>query len=280
MSGRHKVLAFCWVAIAVSSDLTDIAGKLHTGHTLPVTADLVKALLLVLLALLARGYVRTFVVTLTAFSAGNWLQRTIAQHWNWMQHASVSERVYAYALLGFIPSVLIALTLIVDRLKLAETYLTPGHLRGRVAGLGRVRWTFLAPAFVCLMIFGLTEQLRYLLGNQHVPSHPPWPVIAALAVSFAMINAANEEFRFRFVLVARGTRAVGSSATFWMTSLNFGLAHYMSGHPGGPTGFLTTTLFAMLLCRSLYDTGGGLWAWLMHIAADIIIMVVVLLSVG
>ena len=43
---------------------------------------------------------------------------------------------------------------------------------------------------------------------------------------------------------------------------------------------LTTALFAMLLCRSLYDTEGGLWAWLMHLGSDVIILVVVLLRVG
>jgi membrane protease YdiL (CAAX protease family) len=280
MSGKHKTLALSWLAIAISSDLADIAWTLHSGHPLPVVAGLVKAILLVPLALIAREYVRTFVVTLIAFSCGNWLQRTIAQHWGWLQHASVSDRVYAFAWLGFIPSALIALTLVVDHLKPAEIFLTPGHLNARVAGLGKVCWTFLAPAIICFLIFGLTEQLRYLLGNKHAATHPSWLAIAALALSFAMINAANEEFRFRFVLLARGRRAVGSSAALWMTSLNFGLAHYVSGHPGGPTGFLTTTLFAMLLCRSLYDTEGGLWAWLIHIAGDVIIMVVVLLGGG
>lgn len=92
------------------------------------------------------------------------------------------------------------------------------------------------------------------------------------------VNAANEEFRFRFVLLARGKRSVGARAALWMTSLNFGLAHW--GHPGAPTGALTTTLFAMLLVRSLYDTEGGLGAWLMHTASDIIIFVVVLVRVG
>ena len=43
---------------------------------------------------------------------------------------------------------------------------------------------------------------------------------------------------------------------------------------------LTTMLFALLLCRSLYDTEGGLWACLMHFSGDIIILVVVLFMVG
>ena len=58
------------------------------------------------------------------------------------------------------------------------------------------------------------------------------------------------------------------------------LAHWRHGHPGGPTGALTTMLFAMLLTRNLYDTEGGLWAWLMHLSGDVIILVVVLFRVG
>ncbi len=104
--------------------------------------------------------------------------------------------------------------------------------------------------------------------------------MAGLALGFAAINAANEEFRFR-LLLARGKRATGASAVLWTTSLNFGLAHW-NGRPGGPTGVSTTALFAMRLCRSLYDTEGGLWAWLIDTSADIIILILVavLLHIG
>jgi membrane protease YdiL (CAAX protease family) len=105
-------------------------------------------------------------------------------------------------------------------------------------------------------------------------------VLIGLSLTFAAVNAFNEEFRFRFVLLAHGKRSFGASAALWMTSLNFGLAHWVSGHPGGPTGALSTMLFALLLCRSLYDTDGGLWAWLMHTGGDVIIFAVVLFRVG
>ena len=82
------------------------------------------------------------------------------------------------------------------------------------------------------------------------------------------------------MLLAHGRRSVGASPALWMTSLNFGLAHWTSGPPGGSTGALSTTLFALLLCRSLYDTEGGLWAWLMHLGSDVIILAVVLFRVG
>jgi membrane protease YdiL (CAAX protease family) len=178
--------------------------------------------------------------------------------------------MYFDAWLALIPSACIALTLFSGDLTRRDIFLAIGKLNARVVGPGRIRWSIVAPAVLLFMIFGLREQLRFILGDVHVARHAGSAAITALSLSFAVINAANEEFRFRLVLVARGKRALGQRAVLWMTSINFGLAHW-DGRPGGPTGVLATTLFAMLLCQSLYDTEGGLWAWLMHAAGDVII---------
>jgi membrane protease YdiL (CAAX protease family) len=191
--------------------------------------------------------------------------------------------MYADALLAIFPSLLIALTLIGSGLSRREIYLTRGNLAARVKGLGPVRWFVLAPAVMLFMIDGLSEQLRLILetsGAARATLHPIWTALIGRSLTFAAVNAFNEEFRFRFVLLARGKRAFGPSAALWMTSLNFGLAHWISGHPGGPTGAVSATLFALLLCRSFYDTEGGVWAWLMHAGGDIIIFATVLYRVG
>jgi membrane protease YdiL (CAAX protease family) len=269
-----------WASILIASDAADICWKLHTGQRLPLIFVLLRALLLIPFALSTSGFLRGFVVTLIAFLSGSWLERTIEHHWIWFQHAPLSRQILVDALLALIPSALIACTLIRIGLTRKDIFLTAGHPNARVTGLGPIRWTLLAPLVVLFIIFGLSEQLRFLLGNTHAAARPHWPALFLLSLLFAAINSANEEFRFRFVLLARGRRAIGPSAALWMTSLNFGLAHWVSGHPGGPTGAISTMLFALLLTRSLYDTEGGLWAWLMHLAGDVIIFVVVLFRVG
>jgi membrane protease YdiL (CAAX protease family) len=131
--------------------------------------------------------------------------------------------MYAEALLALIPSLLIALTLISSGLTRRDINLT-----ARVKGLGPVRRVTVAPIFIFFMVFGLTEQLRLILNNSgaaHTTFHLTWLALIGLSLTFAAINAFNEEFRFRFVLLAYGRRAVGASAALWMTSLNFGLAH-------------------------------------------------------
>ena len=278
---RSRLIA--WVTIAVASDAADICFGLYSGHRLPLEFVLLRALLLVPIAAVSRGSLRRFVLALVAFLCGSWLARTLEHSWNWYQHAPISRQMYVDAWLALIPSLLIALTLIGSGLARADVYLTRGDLTARVKGLGPVRWVILAPAVILFMIYGLSEQLRLILehsGAARSTHHPTSLALIGLSLTFASINAFNEEFRFRFVLLAHGTRAVGVSTALWMTSLNFGLAHWVSGHPGGPTGALSTMLFALLLCRSLYDTKGGLWAWLMHAAGDVIIFAVVLFRVG
>jgi membrane protease YdiL (CAAX protease family) len=283
MDGGARSRLLAWVAIAVASDAADICFDLYSGHRLPPGFVLLRALLLVPLAAVSRGPLRRFVIALIALLCGSCLQRTIEQHWISYQRAPISRQMYADAWLALIPSLLITLTLIGSGLTRADAYLTRGNLTARVTGLGPVRWVVLAPAVILFMIYGLSEQLRLILehgGAARSPHHPTWLALIGLSLTFAAINAFNEEFRFRFVLLAHGTRAVGASAALWMTSLNFGLAHWVSGHPGGPTGALSTMLFALLLCHSLYDTKGGLWAWLMHAGGDVIIFAVVLFRVG
>jgi hypothetical protein len=68
-----------------------------------------------------------------------------------------------------------------------------------------------------------------------------------------VINAFSDESCFRFVLLTHGRRAVGNSA-LWMTSLDRwvrALDQRPSQRSHRP---LSTTLFALLLCRSLSDT--------------------------
>jgi len=284
MDGENRSRLIAWVAIAVASDAADICFDLHRGHRLPLEFVLLRALLLIPIAAVSTGPLRRFVIALIAFLCGSWLQRTVEHCWSWYQYAPISREMYVDAWLALIPSMLIALTLIGSGLAPRDVYLTPGNLTARVKALGPVRWVILAPAVILFMIYGLSEQLRLILkqggGASRYTLHPTWLTLIGLSLTFASINAFNEEFRFRFVLLAHGTRAVGASAALWMTSLNFGLAHWVSGHPGGPTGALSTMLFALLLCRSLYDTKGGFWAWVMHAAGDVIIFTVVLFRVG
>lgn len=61
-----------------------------------------------------------------------------------------------------------------------------------------------------------------------------------------------------------------------MSALVFGLPHYF-GTPGGVVGSLMAGFLGWLLAKSIQETGGIFWAWLIHFIQDVVILGVGLL---
>jgi membrane protease YdiL (CAAX protease family) len=85
-------------------------------------------------------------------------------------------------------------------------------------------------------------------------------VLLPLALVFGAVNALSEELRFRCVLLARLVPVTDAETAVWMTALLFGLAHWYGGNPSGPSGVALTSLFGLLLAKSMLETRGLFWA--------------------
>jgi membrane protease YdiL (CAAX protease family) len=96
---------------------------------------------------------------------------------------------------------------------------------------------------------------------------------------FAVFNAAQEEFRFRAVLLGRLIPVVGASQALWITSTLFGLGHWF-GHPSGPTGVVMAGFAGFLWGKSMLDTRGFAWAWIIHGFQDLVIFTLLLMASG
>ena len=59
----------------------------------------------------------------------------------------------------------------------------------------------------------------------------------------------------------------------WASALLFGGVHWF-GIPGGPIGALMAGFLAWLLTRSIQDTKGIGWAWIIHFCQDMLIFTV------
>ena len=106
------------------------------------------------------------------------------------------------------------------------------------------------------------------------------------------MNAIGEELTFRAPLLAtlRGitgtspaefaAKGDGRQSALWLTSVYFGLAHYLNGDPSGWIGFLLTAFIAYVLGKSIYETRGIFWAWFIHFVADIPIFMLYALNAG
>jgi len=93
-----------------------------------------------------------------------------------------------------------------------------------------------------------------------------WPWVLGLAA----LNAWNEEISYRAALLAPLREAVGDGHALALTATIFGLAHF-HGVPYGLIGVLLAGFLGWVLGKSMLETQGLFWAWLIHFCQDVVI---------
>jgi membrane protease YdiL (CAAX protease family) len=146
-------------------------------------------------------------------------------------------------------------------------------------GLRRpVPWSWLGPAFIVVFALVLSPYLyltvhpNFSFGGRIVRTFP-W----SLAV--ATLNAASEEFQFRSVLLAHLRGVFRPGETIMLTAVFFGLGHYY-GQPSGTLGVLMAGFAGWIWARSMIETRGGLWAFLIHLVQDVVIFTFLAVGAG
>lgn len=213
-----------------------------------------------------------FLLALTALLIGNRIGTLFEETstWeHWTGDAPPDRQLLADTFVKLLPAALVALTVVGTRR--SDMFLVKGDLRARSksAALGHLRWSALGPigtaAFALPLIWVLSLQARpdvNLLARA-------WGTLP-LALMFAAINAASEEFRFRAVLLGRAVPVVGEVQAVWLTATLFGIGHWF-GHPSGATGVVMAGVAGLVLAQSMLDTRGFTWAWLMHSVQDVFV---------
>jgi membrane protease YdiL (CAAX protease family) len=228
--------------------------------------------------------VRGFLWALLALAIGDWVVYGIQTTGGWLVWAQSAQRVdrfLANALLSLIPSLLMVLTLIGSGIGRRELFLAKGDLRAPSTmpfGLRPIRWTILGPFLIILFTFPLMLQLvltvrpDFAMAGRAVSALP-------LILIFAALNAASEEFRFRSVLIARIRTLLGPGQALLLTSALFGLGHWF-GHPSGPSGVLMAGIAGWFWGKSMIETRGFFWAWVIHAIQDVVIVAFVVMASG
>lgn len=99
-----------------------------------------------------------------------------------------------------------------------------------------------------------------------------WALALLVAIPLSATNAFTEEIITRWAVVQSLSGAAARFAP-WASAVIFGSVHYF-GIPGGPIGALMAGFLAWLLARSIQDTRGVGWAWIVHFCQDILIFTV------
>lgn len=138
------------------------------------------------------------------------------------------------------------------------------------------RWKQVGRQF--LTVFAIVVVVIFLMAVR--PSGPEWGLIARLlpaAILLAGMNAFTENFAFRAAVLPPLVPAVEKAHALLLSALFFGLPHYY-GFPPGIGGPIVATFLGWVLARSMVETKGFLWAWMMQMPLDILAVLAVLVD--
>jgi membrane protease YdiL (CAAX protease family) len=199
-------------------------------------------------------------------------------------HVSWGARLFLARSCTLSGVILVSFTLIGSGITRRDLFLCKGNPAApaqpiRFLGMRKpVPWTLLGPAFIVLFAVVLAPYL-------YLTVHPNFSVSERILRTFpwslavATLNAASEEFQFRSVLLAHLRGIFPAGETILLTAVFFGVGHYY-GQPSGPLGVAMATFAGWIWARSMIDTRGGVWAFLIHMAQDIVIFTFLAVGAG
>jgi membrane protease YdiL (CAAX protease family) len=128
-------------------------------------------------------------------------------------------------------------------------------------------WTKFAPLFTLIVFLVL---LVFLVFTTKVPLRLAATSLLWLPmfVFIAGINSFGEELGIRAPMLATIHPVIGKNQAMLLTAVYFGLLH-LDSWPAGAIWALETGFLAWILAKSMLETRGSLWAWLIHLIVDI-----------
>lgn len=129
---------------------------------------------------------------------------------------------------------------------------------------------------LCLFISLGTASFMYFPLSQSQPNFTNFGFAFCWIILFSLTNSFAEEMIFRMGIVSPLTGIVEPKFIFLISAILFGLPH-LAGMPSGIIGATMAGLLGYVLAKSMYETQGIFWAWLIHFLQDIIIFSVLYL---
>lgn len=181
-------------------------------------------------------------------------------------------------LLLLVSAFIIFFILLLLKKKPSQFYLSMGDLNARVkpvkwlAVQDNIHWKRFGSEFGVYLSIGL---LIYLLSANGIPSIKDLlqvvPYIPAIII-FATINSFYEELVYRASLLSVLEGVVGERHSLFITTLYFGIGHFY-GVPSGIIGIMMASFLGYILGKSILETRGLFWAFVLHFVMDFYIYI-------
>lgn len=88
---------------------------------------------------------------------------------------------------------------------------------------------------------------------------------------FSLTNSFGEEMIYRMGIISPLTGLLQPMTIFIISAVLFGIPH-LAGMPSGIIGATMAGVLGLVLAKSLYETNGFFWAWIIHFLQDVIII--------
>lgn len=193
----------------------------------------------------------------------------------WSHSVNWGVHLFIARCLPLVGAALMMFTLVGTNVRRADSYLHIGNMAAPaepIAWLGirrRISWTVFGPILLVLFGIALPLFLYFSLRPDFAASARVWRFLPWILAT-AALNAANEEFQFRCVLLAHLRNVVAPAEAIVLTAILFGLSHYY-GQPSGAIGVVMASIAGWLWGKSMVETRGFGWAFLIHLVQDIVI---------
>jgi membrane protease YdiL (CAAX protease family) len=147
-----------------------------------------------------------------------------------------------------------------------QFFLARGNLSAGLSANSRgPRWSSIAPAFA--LVSALCAWL--FVHFTGAPGQHLWTMIP-VAILLAAINAFQEEFLNRNLLVGAVQADFGPVHAIAVSAFIFGIGHW-NGLPAGVIGVLMTLALGAATGLAMVQTKGLLWPWFMHFVPDCVL---------
>ena len=274
--------------LVVLSSLPDIAFRTATGAlSSPIWIPTLALLLLVLTLAISKLWssidrLQGYLLALVGLAGGYLVEAVIEQSSIWVSWNRSLAPGVSFVMVNsakVIPVMTLALSLVGSGLSRNDLFLAIGDLGALFIRIGTriaVSWGWLLPVALLLSVGPVVANV---VGARHPDFGTATRLLslAPLIVTGAAVNTFSEEFLFRQVLLARLIPALGVTQAIWLTAFRFGVGHWF-GNPSGSTGVLLATLFGYFAARSMFDTRGSGWIWLVHLVNDVVIFSLIALT--
>jgi uncharacterized protein len=135
---------------------------------------------------------------------------------------------------------------------------------------GKESWKSLGVTFSIIITLVTAVVIFFQVFRKGEFSIEIFPGLVLVAL-FALSNSFVEEILYRFSFVGVGMDAkIPVLVIQGLSALTFGLIHYF-GVPSGIPGVLMAGFIGWFLSKSMIETQGFFWAWLIHFLQDVVI---------